>query len=553
VPSTAGSASSEAQTAGAFARERAARCGDAPLLVHGGRTLSYREADARSRRLARGLLASGVGKGARVGVLLPNGPDWVLAWLAAARIGAWVVPINTFYQARELAFALRHADVSLLLTRAEFLGHDYLERLERAAPELAGQRGAPLRVASLPYLREVRVWESDGRERAWSSGGAAALEARAGEIDDALLEAAEREVAPGDPMVVIYSSGSSGDPKGAIHAHGRLLRHAARLNAQRDLVASDRVYSPMPFFWVGGFVFSLLGAMHAGACLLTEDAFEPGATLALLERERATVVLGWPHYGTALAQHPDFAKRDLSALRGGNLYAVLPERQRPRDLGLRATGLGMTETAGPHTFGAIDEELPERLRGSFGRALPGIEHKVIDPATGERLGPGHVGEICVRGDSLMLGLLKRAPEETFDREGFYATGDSGAFDAEGNLFFHGRLGEMIKTGGANVTPREVEAVLETLPEVATAHVVGVAHAERGEEVAAALVLRAAAVVTAAALRERLRGELAAYKLPRHVFVLRADELPMTDSGKLDRRRLRAELERRCASGRGGAA
>jgi acyl-CoA synthetase (AMP-forming)/AMP-acid ligase II len=539
---------------GGFARARATACGDATLLVHeDGRALTYREADARSRRIARGLLASGVGKGARVGVLLPNGPDWVIAWLAAARIGALVVPINTFYQARELAFALRHADVALLLTCARFLSHDYLERLERAAPSLAEQLGAPLFVSELPFVREVRVWESDGGERTWTSGGAAALEVLGAGVSEEMLEAAEREVAPADPMIVIYSSGSTGDPKGAIHAHGAVLRHARNLNAYRDIAASDRLYSPMPFFWVGGFVFSLLAALHAGAALITEDSFEPGKTLALLERERATLVSGWPHYGTALAEHPDFAKRDLRTIRGGNLYAVLPAEKRPSDLALRATGLGMTETCGPHTLGHIDEVLPERLRGSFGRAVPGAQHKIVDPLTGEHVPPGAVGEICVRGDSLMLGLLKRERREVFDAEGFYHTGDSGFFNDEGHLFFRGRLGELIKTGGANVTPREVEAALEAMPEVASAHVVGVAHAERGENVAAAIELRDGAVVTGSALIARLRGELAAYKLPRHVFVLTAAQLPLTDSGKLDRRRLRAELERRIAAGEGAPA
>jgi len=541
-------------TVSAFARACAARSGEARLLAHAdGRVLTYAEADARSRRIARGLLASGIGKGARVGLLLPNGPDWVVAWLAAARIGALVVPINTFYQARELGFALRHADIALLLTRARFLGNDYLERLERAAPSLREQRGAPLFAPELPFLREVRVWPSDGRERSWTSGGAAALEVLGAGVSEAMLEAAEREVAPADPMVAIYSSGSTGDPKGAIHAHGGVLRHARNLNAYRDIIASDRMYSPMPFFWVGGFVFSLLAVMHAGASLVTEDAFEPGATLALLERERATLVSGWPHYGSALAEHSDFAKRDLRAIRGGNLYAVLSAEKRPADLALRATGLGMTETCGPHTMGHIDEVLPERLRGSFGRPVPGVLHKVVDPVTGERLPLGAVGEICVRGESLMLGLLKRDPREVFDAEGFYHTGDSGFFNDDGHLFFRGRLGELIKTGGANVTPREVEVLLEALPEVASCAVVGVSHAERGENVAAAIVLRDGAVATAAALVARLRGELAAYKLPRHAFVMSAAELPMTDSGKLDRRRLRGEIERRIAAGEGALA
>jgi acyl-CoA synthetase (AMP-forming)/AMP-acid ligase II len=547
MPAARESWASAERTAGAFARERAQRLGDAPALVHEQQTLSYRALDERSRALARGLLASGLGKGARVGVLLPNGPDWAIAWLAAARIGALVVPINTFLQARELAFALRHADVSLLLTTARFLGNDYLERLERAAPELAAQRGAPLRVASLPFLREVRVWEGAGGERPWTSPGAGALEALGRDVDDALLLSAEAEVSPADPLVCIYTSGSTGDPKGAIHGHGAAFEHAARLNAYRQLGPGERMYSPMPFFWVGGFVYSLLCTLQAGSCLLTEEAFEPGRTLAMLERERATIVAGWPHYGAALAQHPDFEKRDLRSVRSGNLYAVLPPDRRPKDPALRAAGLGMTETLGPHTLGDADEDLPERLRGCFGRAVPGAEHKVVDPETGAVLPPGAPGEICVRGPFLMQGLMKRTRAETFDADGFYHTGDRGFFDAEGQLFFLGRLGELIKTGGANVTPREVEAALEAQPEVSAAHVVGVPHAERGEVVAAAVVLRDGASADAEALRERLRGELAAYKLPRHVLLLSGDELPMTASGKLDRRRLRAELERRIAA------
>jgi acyl-CoA synthetase (AMP-forming)/AMP-acid ligase II len=543
------SAASEAVSAGPFARERAARFGDAPAIVHeDGRALSYREADARSREIARGLLASGAGKGTRVGVLLENGPDWVVAWLAAARIGALVVPINTFYQARELAFALRHADVALLLTRARFLNHDYLERLERAAPELANARYKPLLLEALPFLREVRVWESDGSERAWTSGGGAALAALAPRVSERQLEAVEREVTPADTMVAIYTSGSTGDPKGALHTHGAVLRHAAKMNAYREIGLGDRIYSPMPFFWVGGFVFSLLGALQAGACLLTEDSFEPGRTLALLERERATIVAGWPHYGAALAAHPDFAKRDLRAIRSGNLYAVLPPERRPADPALRASGLGMTETLGSYTMGDLDEDLPERLRGSFGRAVPGVEHKLVDPLTGAPVAPGEVGEICVRGTSLMQGLVKRERFETFDADGYYHTGDAGRFEADGTLFFRGRLGEGIKTGGANVTPREVESALEAQPEIAAAHVVGVAHPERGENVAAVVVLREGAAVAPAQLRERLRGELAAYKLPRHIFVSAANALPITASGKLDRRALRAELERRIAAG-----
>jgi acyl-CoA synthetase (AMP-forming)/AMP-acid ligase II len=537
---------SECTVAG-FIRSKAARDPERIFLVKDDVRLSFGEAERRSRKLARGLLAAGAGKGTRIGLLLPNGPDWALAWLAATRIGALLVPMNTFYQARELGFVLRHADVDTLLVAARFQNNDYLERLERFAPELAAHGAAPLRLRALPFLRHVRVWESDGGERPWTSGGAAALEALADAspaVDDALLEEVEREVRPADPMIVIYSSGSTADPKGAIHTHGAVLRHAHNLNVFRDLVPEDRIYSPMPFFWVGGLVFTLVSTMHVGARLYCQDVFEPGRTLDLIERESITLVAGWPHFGAAMAAHPSFASRDLSSIRGGNMYALLPESARPKDPELRSNSLGMTETCGPHTYGSMDRDLPEKLRGSFGRAVPGVSHKIVDPETGETLGPGEFGEICARGTSVMQGLYKVEREDAFDADGYYHTGDAGFFDAEGHLFFKGRLGEMIKTGGANVAPREVELVLASMPEILAGHVVGLPHPERGENVAAAVVLREGATLDAETLHARLKQELSAYKLPRHVFFVTSAEIPMTDSGKLDRRRLREALARR---------
>lgn len=524
-------------TAPVMMRELAARHGENELIVLGDRRLTYAQAEAESAELARGLLAAGAGKGTRIGLLAPNGPDWLLGWLSAARIGAILVPINTFYQARELGWILRHADVQMLLAVPRFLSHDYLERLEQCAPELASQQGGTLHLPSLPFLRSVRVFGDCDREWAGTVAGLRELARATPAVDDALLREVEACVAPADPMVIIYSSGSTADPKGAVHTHGSVIRHAFNLNAFRDIRPDDRIYSPMPFFWVGGFVFSLLAAMHAGACTLCEEAFEPGATLAFIERERASVVAGWPHYAKAMLEHPSFRERDLSSIRSGNLYDVLPDDVRPRDPELRSNSLGMTETCGPHTIDRMDVDLPEKLRGSFGRSVPGLEHKIVDPATGETLPPGDLGEICVRGYSVMQGLYKVEREQVFDRDGFYHTGDGGHLDAEGHLFFKARLGDVIKTGGANVTPREVEVVLESFPEVKEAYVVGVPDATRGQLVAAAIVLQAGRRATGEGLRKRLRGELSAYKVPRHISFHESGELPFTDSGKIDKRRL----------------
>jgi len=534
-------------TLSVFLAECSAAFGDRPLILLDDERISYAEAAARSETLALGLLASGVVKGTRVGLLMPNGPDWVVAWLAAARIGAVVVPLNTFYKARELCWVLRHADVHSLLMVPDFLNNDYLERLESGAPGLANCRDGAVLTSDLPCLRNVFVW--GGCDRAWAKSDRdlerAASDAPA--VDTDFLAAAELCVTPADAMVIIYSSGSTADPKGAVHTHGTVIRHAFNLNAFRDLTKDDRLFSPMPFFWVGGFTFTLVSAMHVGAFMLCERVFEPGETLELLERERATIVAGWPHYSRAMVDHPSFHERDLSAIRSGNLYEILPEAVRPKDPELRSNALGMTETCGPHTIEWMNVDLPEKLRGAFGKSVPGVEHKIVDPQTGERLPTGSSGEICVRGYSLMQGLYKVEREDVFDDEGFYRTGDTGYFDEDGWLFFKGRAGDLIKTAGANVTPREVEVAIDAIDEVKAGYVVGVPDPDRGQNVAAAVILKQGAKLDSDALRQRLREELSAYKVPRHFFFYADGELPFTDSGKIDKRRLTALLSERIAA------
>lgn len=538
---------SETPVVPAFIRRWANERGDADMIVLDRRRLSYAEAERSSARLARGLLARGIAKGTRVGVLMPNGPDWLIAFMGVSRIGAIAVPLNTFFQTRELAWILRHADVDTLLTVDRFLSHDYLERLEAAAPSLAQATAAPLRLPELPFLRRVIVW-GEGR-RAFTESGPGLIESAGGEpaIDDAFLASIEAEVTPADPAVVLYSSGSTADPKGALHTHGTILRHSFNLTSARDIGPEDRVWSPMPFFWVGGFVFALLGNLHAGAATLCEEVFDPETTLGFLERERATVAVGWPHFGKALADHPTRAQYDLSALRAGNLPDILPDEICPADPELRPTGLGMTETCGPHTWNPISGPLDEARRGTFGESVEGVTHRVIDPETGAELPQGELGELCVRGYSLMQGLYKLERESVFEADGFYRTGDSGYFDAKGQLHFKGRLGDMIKSGGANVTPGEVEQVLTSYAEVKEAYVVGVADPERGQTVEAAVTLEPGAAIDGDALRARIKTDLSAYKVPQHVFVYASGTLPFTDTGKIDRRRLAAELTDRLKS------
>lgn len=529
-------------TSGALIRTCVARHGDTTFAVLGDERVTYAEVEERSARLARGLLACGAGKGTRVGLLAPNGPEWIIGWLAASRIGAVVALLNTYSKARELGWVLRHADVQILLTVDAHLGHDYLERLEQAVPGLAGADAERIFLESHPYLRSVWTWGA-GR-RPWAAP-VTDLAARGDAVSDALLRECEAEVTPADPMVVVYSSGSTSDPKGALHSHGASVRHAHNLSQMRDLVSDDVLYTPMPLFWVGGFSFTLIAAMHAGATLVFEEQFEPGSTLELIERERVTQVLGWPHMAKALVDHPTFPDRDLSAVRHSSLSALLPQDQQLDAEVPKANSLGMTETLGPHTFDSKDNPLPPEKEGSFGLSVPGVEHKIVDPVTGEDLPIGQTGELWLRGYSLMLGLHKRERADTFTPDGWYRTGDGGHFDEDGHFYFTGRMGDLIKSSGMNITPRDVELAFEAMPEVVMAFVTGIDHPDRGQDVVAAIALRPGDALDEEGARARVKEEIASYKVPRRIAVFSDQtELPWLDSGKIDRRRLTAILEER---------
>ncbi|MEY2397114.1 MAG: hypothetical protein QOJ00_288 [Actinomycetota bacterium] len=530
-------------TSGELIRYAASKFGDKSFVVIEDRRLSFNDVERASRELARGLLASGAGKGTRVALLAPNCPEWIIGWLAVTRIGGVCVLLNTYSKARELQYTLRHCDAQMILMVDGHLGHDYLERMEQVAPSIAGQTNERIFIEELPYLRSVWTWGSGSADAFSWCAPVSDLVDRADQVPMAVFDAAEAEVTPADPMVVIYSSGSTADPKGAIHTHGPAVRHAHNLWQMRDINADDVLYTPMPLFWVGGMSFTLVAALHAGATLVFENQFDPPRTLELIERERITQVLGWPHMAKALADHPDFKTRDVSCLRAAGpagAFLLPPDRQEDAMLP-RANSLGMTETLGPHTFDSRDNILTPEQEGSFGFSVPGVEHKIVDPLSGADQPVGEPGELWIRGYSLMQGLHKRERADVFTPDGWYRSGDGGYFDADGHFYFTGRLGDLIKSNGMNITPRDVELVLEMHPDVALAFVCGVPAGDRGEDVVAAVAVVPGASVTEDELRAFVKEDVSSYKVPRHVLVMPAAELPMLDSGKIDRRALTATL------------
>ncbi|HKI43161.1 MAG TPA: class I adenylate-forming enzyme family protein [Mycobacterium sp.] len=503
---------------------------DGEFLVTDNERLTFAEADTASLELADALLAGGVGKGSRVGILFPNCAQWLISWLAVARIGALTVPLSTFAPGGELARLLRHTDVQVVLMGQSIAGRDLVERIQDALPSLANGWAA-IAAPEVPYLRRICVWPDC--DRSWASPWP-----RAGSVAS-LACSAEDEVRPADDLVVVTTSGTTAEPKSVVHTHGSLVRHAYILARHRGVTSTDRIYSPMPFFWVGGLTMVVLQALSTGAAILAQDVFEAGSTLALLERERATFISCWAQASRAMADHPDFAKRDLSSVRGGTMFEALPPDRRPREPDLTPNLLGMTETGGPHTMVEVpDTPLPPELRGSFGIPLPGVvQHRLVDPVSGAEVPAGQEGEIQVRGQIVMNGIYKQERHEVFGPDGWYATGDRGWFDDAGHLYFTGRASSLIKTAGSNVSPAEVEAVLDSMPEVLHSFVVALPHPVRGQVVGAAVVPANGARLSVETIVAHARRSLSTFKVPTVIRLVAENDLPMLPTGKVDRQGL----------------
>ncbi len=499
-------------------RLRAAESGAKPMVIDVASRLSYDELDSTTRDLAAILIEAGIGKGTRVGLIMPNGVRWVQIAIAVTRIGAVLVPLSTLLQARELLAQLRTASVRFLISVQEFRGHRYLDDLQRE---------------QLPALHEV--WVAD--QLAQASGTA-----------DGIVDALTATVTPSDPMVVMFTSGSSGTPKGVVHSHGSALGAVASGLASRCIDSDTRLYLPMPFFWVGGFGSGVLSALLAGATLVTEDIPQPDTTLRLLERERVTLFRGWPDQAEALARHPYRNEVDLSALRPGSLEALLPPEQRAQP-GARATLFGMTEAFGPYCGYPADTDMPKSAWGSCGKPFPGMEVRITDPDTGEPVAAGTIGMIQLRGPHTLRGICRRDREDLFTADGFYPTGDLGRLDDDGFLFYHGRSDDMFKVSGATVYPSEVEQALREIDGVGSAFVTNVTGAQ-GDQVGAVVVCDTAAN-TAEQLREAARTLLSSFKVPTMWLLVDSDDaIPRGATGKVDARQLRELLSNSSRSSTG---
>ncbi len=528
------------------------RYADSPALILPDERLTYRELTDRAFERARALQALGVKPRDHVGLLLPTCVEFVEFLFAIALCGAVAVPLNARYKYSELAYAISNGDLVTVITTSQIADHvNFVERLTQALPGLERQADPRrLQIESAPKLRSL-ILLGDAPAAGFLPASELVALARLG--TDTQVHESRLRVQLGDAAIMLYTSGTTANPKGALISHEAIVRNSIALGRHRyELRHEDVFWSPLPIFHIAA-ILPLCAIFDVGGAYATMKYFEAGAALAMLQKDRVTAT--YPCFVTImqdLIYHPDFAAADLSRITLMNSnFAVQPPAI--KDAMLKAMPhavyvgtFGMTETAGTVTTSRLDDPLDERV-SRLGRPLPGLEVRIVDPATGKEAATGERGEVWVRGYSTLIGYYKD-PEKTaqaIDRDGWYHTGDVGSMDGRGTMMFHGRIKDMLKVGGENVAAAEIEACLQRHPAVKLAQVVGIPDARLVEVPAAFVERKTDAAVTDQELMDFCRREIAGFKVPRVVrFVA---EWPMSTS-KIQKFRLRDELVRELGLG-----
>jgi len=497
-----------------------ARCPERPFIVAGDRRQTYAQASRDADALAAALADLGIAAGDTIAVNLPNCPEWLITALAASRLGAVLVPVNPALGHHELTYQLRHAEASVVVTAASHGGKDFVELFDELIADLPD-------VQYLVAVGEGDYWYDD----------------RVFPFRDLVSKGARLEApaAPRDPdgaFTILYTSGTMGKPKGVRLSHRNVVGTAAAVAEALGVGPDDVVLAAVPFFTIFG-TSVVAGAVVVGASLVLDDRFDPAATIELMARENVTVCHGVPTMFHLLMREPGFARARLPQLRTGIVAGspvppdLLTAVRRVCDV---EVAYGLTETGPTVTMTRATDAPAQRLE-TVGRALPGVELRIVDVTTGDLHGAEAVGELAVKGPNVMSGY-HRMPAETrrsFTPEGFFLTGDLAMLEADGYVRIVGRRKEMIIRGGYNIYPREVEDVLRAHPGVDEVCVVGVPHDILGEMVCACVVPTEGAILRGEDITEFARKQMADYKVPDLVRFF--DALPLTASGKVKRREL----------------
>ncbi len=517
--------------------EIAARQGDHAAILYEGETLSYAELRDASMAVAKSLLALGIRPGDRVGALLGNQPEWVMMAMGAAYVGAVFVPFNTWYKRAEIDWTLRHCGLSCFVCLARFLKQDFAQVVQDLFPNLGQATTGARALEGYPMLKAVVML---GGELPGALTWNAFLALGAGRTTQS-VHAALAAVRPDDIAYILYTSGSTAEPKGVMLAHGGVVGNGWDIGARRWVTAEDRVWLGSPLFYALGATNALPVTFTRGATLVLQGAFDAGKAIRVIEQTQSTVYYGTGNMTRAILDHPEYRQSRIGSLQKGNAGTMTEyKRMTLIEMGMSqaCAAYGLTESYGQAMVGNPDDPLEVKLHTN-GHALPGFEVSIVDPQTGRALRTGEIGLVLLKGYTTP-GYYRNEEENarTLRPDGYFDTGDLGAIDSAGRLLFHARMKEVIKTGGINVSPLEIEQLLVQHPHIRDAHVIGVPNAARGQLIVA--FVDADRVLAEREVREFIRERAASFKVPHHVLFRTTAQLPRVATGKVAKHRLLEE-------------
>ena len=519
------------------------------VLVHvaSGDRFTYLHFQAEVDRVARGMLALGIEKGQHVGIWATNYTEWLITQYATAKIGAVLVTVNPAYRTHELAYLIEQAQLNALVIIGRFRTSDYASMVNELVPELADSHPGELNSSRYPHLRHVVFIPPYDDPTAATPAGMwrwSDLHSQSENVTPDALRTRQAQCRPDDVINIQYTSGTTGNPKGAMLTHHNLLANALHVGDCMEMTEADRLCIPVPFYHCFGCVMGSLACVtHGSTMVIPSEYFDPLQTLRSLEQERCTAVHGVPTMFIAQLGHPDFPQFDLKSLRTGIMAGspcpieVMREVIDRMGASRITIAYGQTE-ASPVVTQTLADDSIERRVSTVGKVLPGVEVRLIDPETGREVAVGEQGELQTRSSMVMKGYfnMPEATADAIDSDGWLHTGDLATVDQDGYYKITGRLKDMIIRGGENIYPREIEEFLYTHPDIADVQVIGVPDQRFGEEVMAWVMLRSGSEVSPEQIREFCRGKIAHYKVPRYVKI--ADEFPMTVTGKIQKFRMR---------------
>ncbi|MFC0297181.1 AMP-binding protein [Geobacillus jurassicus] len=535
-------------TVGKLLEERAKQYADHEAVVYADRglRLTYRQFNDYCRLVARGLMRLGIEKGEHVAIWATNVPEWIACQFATGKMGAVLVTVNTNYRAAELEYLLKQSDSTTLFLIEQYRDSSYIDILYEIVPELRTSAPGQLQSKRLPKLKNV-IFLGDKRYPGmftWNDILAMAQDVSEEELDERM-----ESLDPHDVINMQYTSGTTGFPKGVMLTHYNIVNNAHQVAQCMGLGEGDRLCIPVPFFHCFGCVMSTLACVTVGATMVPVVEFHPKRVLETVEAEQCTALHGVPTMFIAELNDPDFAKYNLSSLRTGimagspcpvEVMKAVIEKMGMTDITI---AYGQTEASPVITQTRTDDPLELRVE-TVGRALPGVEVKIVEPGTNKEVPRGVQGELCTRGYHVMKGYYNNpeATKEAIDEDGWLHTGDLATMDESGYCRITGRLKDMIIRGGENIYPREIEEFLYKHPKILDVQVVGVPDEVYGEEVMAWIILKDGETATAEEIREFCRGNISRHKIPRYIEF--TDSYPMTASGKIQKFKLREMAKQR---------